>query len=181
MGDEPDPEQREIYRLQLRRAAYDISDRLLEWHSHYALPVVPATMDEELPEILSHSTIAHNHIMTLYWAVCMQLVPLHTVLNRPGEPMEDRFDVWQYCTDTIRATRLFTHPAAGLYRQHITPFPLNSALQFLTMIGEDHMKDERKYLWEILNHPECASVRDLILSMESEEVKPLTMDQMENK
>ena len=166
MYSETDASQRETYRLQLRRAAYNISDRLLEWHGQFAMETLPKTMEEDLPKTISHSDITACHIMTLYWAVCLRLVSLHYVLNRPGEPLEDRFDMRLYCANTIRSSRLFMHPSAGLYRQHISSFPLSSALQYLNMIGEDQMQYERAKIWEVLYMPESAAVLQFILSME---------------
>lgn len=159
-------EKKEDYRKLLCRAAYDISDRLLGWHERFGVPVVPRDLEEELPQFVTTDDLAASHIMTLYWSICMILSSVHHTLHRPDEHFEDRIVVEDCFRNIIRGVRLFVHPGAGMFRQHVAPFPISAALHYLKSIPQDKMLPERLSLGRDLNNPECIMIRDFILSMD---------------
>lgn len=168
-----DPHKRESYRRILRRATEDIMDRLLKWHKIHAVPIAPATLTEPLPPRLEPGMLANSHVMTLYHSTGIRMHNMHRSLAAVGSPAFDRLDAAECCRQLVRGVRIFAHPDAGLFRLHIAPYPMSTALQYVNGAGADDMVEERLALWDVLNSRECFPVLQFILSMEPLQVASL--------
>lgn len=157
---------REAHQKLLQRATHDVFNRLLAWDVSHGVPIYSVDEDGDIPDVITYAMIAANHLMSLYWSVCVRLGLMHRAALQVGEQLDTPFDIDELCVQILRAVRLFLHPSAGLFRQHIMPFPLSSAMQHLHSVGQERLVWERKKLWEVLNHRECSVVREFLLSME---------------
>lgn len=161
-----DPKKKEIYRRLLQRALRNMTDRLLEWQANYAIDFLPDSLEGPLPEKLTHEDLTNNHLMSLFWAVMIRTYEKEVALLSPGELIDDRIDPEHSCRNLVRAIRIFAHRSAGMFRHHLAPFPISTALQYLNHVPPDRLVREREVLWESLKSPTCPEVLQFIMSME---------------
>ncbi|VUC20209.1 unnamed protein product [Clonostachys rosea] len=149
-------------------------DRMLEWHDQHfsSLEEFPRYLDEQLPEVIKVGQLAAAHVMSLYWSMCVRAVTILHKLQPPGSPRHP-IDIDACCHDIVCTLRIFTHPSAGMFRQHITPFPMSTALLHLMMVEPAILRREREVLLREMGKPECDLVRMFILSLEPRAIEKM--------
>ncbi|CAH0053524.1 unnamed protein product [Clonostachys solani] len=149
-------------------------DRMLEWHDRHfsSLDEFPRYLDKQLPEVIEVGQLAAAHVMSLYWSMCVRAVTILHRLQPPGSPRHP-VDIDACCHDIVCTLRIFTHPSAGMFRQHITPFPMSTALLHLMMVEPATLRREREVLLREMGKPECSLVRMFILSLEPRAIEKM--------
>ncbi|KAG9258358.1 uncharacterized protein F5Z01DRAFT_670079 [Emericellopsis atlantica] len=150
------------YRHLLGRAVNNVITRLLAWYEQYAFPIVPADLVEELPEHLSADLLAAAHVMSLYHCLTLRCNALCRNLGGAADP---RIDDDHEFYELTRASRMFGHPDAGLFRHHIATFPLVTGLSHIMARGEGAYAAEKATLLSVLNSGYFESLKDFLVSM----------------
>jgi len=150
------------YEYLLGRAVNNINTRLLAWHKQCAFPIVPADLVEELPERVTADLLAAAHVMTLYHCLTLRCNALHQNLSGAADlRIDDDHELYEL----TRASRLFGHPDAGLFRLHIATFPLITGLLLIEARGEGAYPAEKAALDSVLNSGYFESLKDFLVSM----------------
>ncbi|KAL4882204.1 hypothetical protein BJY04DRAFT_217529 [Aspergillus karnatakaensis] len=158
----------EISRQKILDSFLRIHQDLITWHLLRAPDYEPVS---KTPETFSPEQVAGAHLMTTFWAtfiiVTSNIRALWTFKSEEGE-FEPIFDLDTCCAGIIRTLPLFAHPDLGLFRTHLTTYPMIVAVYYINAAGLDRLVEERKILADCLESPALAGVRQFVSNVKDD-------------
>ncbi|KAL4927852.1 Zn(II)2Cys6 transcription factor domain-containing protein [Aspergillus undulatus] len=123
---------------------------------------------EAAPKKLLSQQIAVSHLMTTFWATEIIVASNLQVLCLPGEELDIAFDLDLCCANITRTFPLFIYPAMGLFRTHVTTYPMTVAMHYICSAGPKRLVNERRILADCLFDPALVGVRQFMSHMKDE-------------
>ncbi|KAL4957814.1 hypothetical protein BDW69DRAFT_205523 [Aspergillus filifer] len=158
--------EKEFSRQNLLDGLCQLQQGLLTWQLlHAPHDFEPVTKKQE--NVAPHD-LACAHIMTTFWATVIIVVSNLQAICLPGEDLANIFDLDLCCANIARTFPLFIHPAMGLFRTHITTYPMTVAMHYVCAAGAQRLTEERRILADCLYDPALSGVRQFIGNMKDE-------------
>ncbi|PTU23858.1 hypothetical protein P175DRAFT_0527312 [Aspergillus ochraceoroseus IBT 24754] len=155
-------QQKEALRQQLIARYLDLQQRLVDWNTRFAPDFEPTG---ECPEVILPSKLAAAHLSTLLWSTQLVVAININLLLHTSENSLVAMDLDRLCGNIVKTIPFFCHPSVGLFRVHLTTYPLSVALQYICDVGAGRMVAERRLLVDCLDNPACVGMRQFITSM----------------
>lgn len=150
----------------------ELHRQLNEWKDAYY-----ANFEEEVKSELagalatrsiSAKTIMAAHMTSFYWSLSLKvnstlhdLDPSDTYL--PAASLAD-----MCCQNAVHIIPILLKPAMGMFRVHLATFPLGTAVTHVARVRSEELHDSHVALATYLALPQCASMRQLIRSLQPE-------------
>ncbi|KAL4802932.1 hypothetical protein BDV18DRAFT_145871 [Aspergillus unguis] len=160
-----DPYERELSRQLVLDGLLQLHQDLLAWQLLHAPDFEPIS---KVPDHLLAHQIAGAHLMTSFWASVIIITSNIQALVQPDEEFDPVFDLDACCADLVRTLPLFAHPNLGLFRQHLTTYPVTVAIHYICAAGPRRLVEERRILADCLYDPALAGVRQFISHMKED-------------
>lgn len=156
------PRKHEI--IHLRSMVLQISHKLDSWKVRYGSSTLSPREGWQLPRSTGTSGISVAHVMTIYWAICiLAFDAFRSIPDTDGSAIG--IDPKECCRNIIHCMPLFFHLATGIFRQHLVPFPLMTAMKYLTTSEKIGLEEEIEYLVQLSKRVEFAPMRHFISSL----------------
>lgn len=153
--------------LHLRSMVLQISHKLDSWKTRYGSSNLTPREGWQLPRSTGTCGISVAHVMTIYWAICIRAFDaFQSIPGADGSAIE--IDPKECCRNIIHCMPLFFHPATGIFRQHLVPFPLMTAMKYLTTSEKIGLEEEIEYLVQLSKSVEFAPMRHFISSLKGD-------------
>ncbi|KAL4878812.1 hypothetical protein BJY04DRAFT_195122 [Aspergillus karnatakaensis] len=162
----PNPGKKELAKKHIIDRFFQLHQDLLAWEILYSPPYEPPLQP---PETVRPQEIAGAHLMTTYWASVIIVASNLQSLVGPDNELELGVDLDLFCSKLIRSSRLFVHPSLGLFRTHITTYPMTVAIHYICAAGPKRLVEERRLLADCLYDPALSGVRQFIVSMKDDQ------------
>lgn len=154
------------------RLKQQIIDSLLQMQQDLATWQVLHAPDYEIPtkvpEEVSPQQVIGCHLMTSFWATVIVVVNNFQALWGPAREIDPIFDLDICCGNIIRSFYIIIHPAMGIFRTHLTTYPMTVAIYYIREVGPQRLVEERRILADCLCDPAIAHVRQFINSMDDD-------------
>lgn len=160
-----EPRKHEI--LHLRSMVLQISHKLDRWRARYGSSDLSPREGWQLPRSTGASGISVAHVMTIYWAICiLAFDAFQSIPGVDGSAIE--IDPQECCRNIIHCMPLFFHPATGIFRQHLVPFPLMAAMKYMITSKDVGLEEEIEFLVRLSKSVEFAPMRHFISSLKGD-------------
>ena len=154
------------------RLKQQIIDSLLQMQQDLATWQVVHAPDYEIPakvpEEVSPQQVIGCHLMTFFWATVIVVVSNFQALWKPAQQIDPIFDLDICCGNIIRSFYIMIHPAMGIFRTHLTIYPMTVVIDYIREVGPQRLLEERRILADCLCNPALAHVRQFINSLKDD-------------
>lgn len=150
----------------------DLHRQLIEWKAanytayekvlHRELTSNPSTQS------MNAKTIMAAHESSFYWSLSLKVYSTLHDLNPTDDWLPARSLSAMCCRNILCIIPVLLKPAMGMFRAHMATFPLGAAVTHVAAMRSEELQDVRGSLADYLARPECASIRQLIRSLQPE-------------
>ncbi|KAL4869243.1 hypothetical protein BDV12DRAFT_208675 [Aspergillus spectabilis] len=161
----PDPIDKTIARQQIIDGLLQMHQDLLTWEVLHAPDFHPPKVP---PTRVRPHEIAGAHLMTTFWATVIIIASNLASIYEPGQGIDLGIDLDLLCSNIVHTFLLFVHPSLGLFRTHITTYPMTVAIHYICAAGPKRLVEERRILADCLYDPALSGVRQFIVSMKDD-------------
>ncbi|KAJ5927865.1 hypothetical protein N7466_006821 [Penicillium verhagenii] len=164
MNAEMDPDTNKLYLADVRSKVLEISQNLVDWEMKFGASNFITDSDWHFPQRTGTDEIAVAHVKSIYWAICI-LVSDALPTSLAADGCAHQLEPKKCCQNIIHCMPLFLHPASGIFRQHLIPFPLVTAMSYLVSSDTSGLEDEIEFLVGLYKSPDFSSMRHFISSL----------------
>ncbi|KAL4784681.1 hypothetical protein BJX76DRAFT_367430 [Aspergillus varians] len=158
--------EKELLRQQIIDGLLQMYQDLITWQLMYAPDFEPPT---EVPDDVPPHQVAGAHLMTIFWATVIVVASNLQAVWDSTEKFDPIFDLDLCCTNIVRTFLIFIHPSLGLFRTHLTTYPMTVVIHYICTAGPQRLVEERRILADCLYNPALAHVRQFIFSMKDDQ------------
>lgn len=160
-----DPFEKERLKQQIIDGLLQMQQDLVTWQLVYAPDYEIPT---KIPEEVSPQQVIGCHLMTFFWATVIIAVSNFQALWEPAQDIDPIFDLDICCGNINRSFFIIIHPAMGIFRTHLTTYPMTVAIHYICEVGPQRLAEERRILADCVCDPAIAHVRQFINSMKDD-------------
>lgn len=117
---------------------------------------------------LNAKTIMAAHMTSFYWSLSLKVNSTLHDLDPSGSYLPAASLADMCCQNAVRIVPILLKPAMGMFRVHLATFPLGTAVTHVARVRSEELHDARVALATCLALPQCASMRQLIRSLQPE-------------
>jgi hypothetical protein len=157
--------EKEEHRKYLIDVCVQIDRNLLRWFDRHGRSLLPVTGTSGEANDWSTMDLGHANVLSLYWVACILVINTLRSLDGLEGMRRAHINPDEACRNIVSVVPTFLRPEVGLFRVHLTTFPMAVVLIYLKSRGPQFLQAERALLAGYLQRPECAFTSRFLHSM----------------